>query len=130
MQPPITPLNRLHNHPLPRWWSAEKPPTCGILPKKVPHGSLSLGHADDPLRHMALLIPPRREILIPPERESLIPPGYLISEILFGQRSTLSRCLTAAILSSRHPTFFGYLTSGACPADVPTSLDRHVRILR
>ena len=23
-----TALNRLHNHPPPRWWSAEKPPTC------------------------------------------------------------------------------------------------------
>ena len=42
----------------------------------------------------------------------------------------LSGCLTATILSGRHPTFSRYLTSGACQADVPTSPDRNVRIFR
>ena len=125
------------------WWLCNRPELLAQPPimgssLKVPRGSLSLRHADGPLRHVA----------------SLIPPGYLISGILSGRCSTFSGYLTSGAcpadippysdishpapvrptfhllrishirrLSGRRSNFSRYLTSGACPADVPPSPD-------
>ena len=106
MQPSITPLNRLHNHSLPRSWSAEKPPTTQmVVSLKTATGFLSLGHAD---------VPPflTRGIAHSIQTEfSLIPPRYFISGILSADISLIR------ISHSRHsvrPKFHppGCLTSG------------------
>ena len=113
---PISILHATHNHVLPypcvhpfnhttKPISLSKPsPTCGILPKKLPRGSLSFGHADGPSRHVA----------------SLIPPGWLTSGILLRRRSirmshTQNPSPLPFHLGVSHPEFY--------PADVPPSSD-------
>ena len=67
---------------------------CGILPKKC-HVSLSPLHTQTiPLKTRDIAHSTRRRIA-------------------FGRRSILSGCLTIVILSGRHPTSSGYLTSGS-----------------
>ena len=83
-------------------------PTCGILPRKMSHGSLSLAHTDGPpcdVRHGSFH-PGRNSV-----RPTFTFSGYLTSGILSGRRSTFSRYLTSGILSHRRSTFFRYLTS-------------------
>ena len=95
-------------------------PTCGILPRKMSRGSLSLAHTDGPpcdVRHGSFH--PRRNSVRPTFTFS----GYLPSGILSGRRSTFSRYLTSRILSGRRSTFSGYLTFGILSADVPPSPD-------
>ena len=84
-------------------------------PQKLPRGYLSLSRVDHPPYDAwhSSFHPDREFSLIPPGHLTF---GYLISRS--GHRSTLSGCLTAAILAGRHPTFSGYLTatilSGRC----------------
>ena len=100
MQPPITPLNRLQNHPLPRSWSAEKQPTTQMVVslKTVTWLPLSWTHRRPPFSTRGIAHSIRTEF-------SLIPPRYFISRILSVNISLI------LISHSRH----------FCPAEVPTS---------
>ena len=71
-----------------------------------------------PLQRVAFLIPPRQKF-------SLIHPD--ISHPNAANISTLSGCLTAAILSGQHPTYSDVSQPPFCPADIPLIRVSHSR---
>ena len=93
----------LRNHPLLRWWSAEKPPTCGILPKNC---------------HVASSLLDTQTAPCDTWHRSFHPDGN--SPSFYPDISHPKFC---------PPTFHpsGYLTSEILSADIPSTRISHIR---